>query len=586
MKFLVEHRVTGQILAEWATDAGTQYKQSIIIAKHYFWSIGTAIQRSQEGLMRSILLQVLMQRPRLIRLICAERWAAPYADSFHPWTRSQLKSAMASLGHTNVRMCLFIDGLDEYGGDHGELTGVLTELSQSPNIKICVSSRPWIDFVDAFDSSPWKLYLQDLTRLDIRDYVTDMLERDAKFRRLKSSSRVAALDFIQSVTTRSEGVFLWVYLVIRSLLRGLRNEDDLSMLRSRLDALPVDLEEYFERMLSSIEDVYRPRTARLFLTLCYARTSFPVLTFFFFDLDDPQSTDAAQISQGEPLELLSNWPDVDADQFEALISKKRQLVAQCKDMIHISPDPKAHILFGERVGFLHRTVVNFIETDNIFKRLETLSGPYFDPRRLLFGASLGQARSLIHLHRLTFIRQYLTQWILGCLFYAYEIEATTTDGYGQVLTGLDELEKIVLRGFARWNFHHAMQTLLDRSDVFSFLDLAARCDLKAYVEWKHPDGNPAYMLDEFAFGWRTPCHVRRGDVSDFEISPLTDQELGSWRLGTYVEVDKDSKTAREAFNKTEQISHHYGDNRVDEVQVMVQEKRRRKLLRRLKAALH
>lgn len=89
-------------------------------------------------------------------------------------------------------------------------------------------------------------------------------------------------------------------------------------------------------MLNSIEDVYRPRTARLFLTLCYSRTSFPVLTFFFLDLDDPQSTDAAQISQREPLELLSNCPDVDADQFEALISKKRQRVAQCKDMIYIS----------------------------------------------------------------------------------------------------------------------------------------------------------------------------------------------------------------------------------------------------------
>lgn len=243
MKFLVEHRITGQVLAEWATTPGTQTKSSIIIAKHYFWSIGTAIQRSQEGLMRSILLQVLMQRPRLIRLICAERWATPYADSFYPWSRSQLKSAMASLGHTNVKICLFIDSLDEYGGDHGELTEILNELSQRPNINICVSSRPWIDFVDAFDSSPWKIYLQDLTRQDILNYVSDTLERDAKFRRLKSNSRVAALDYIQSVTTRSEGVFLRVYLVFRSLLRGLRNEDDLSMLGSRLDALPVDLEE-------------------------------------------------------------------------------------------------------------------------------------------------------------------------------------------------------------------------------------------------------------------------------------------------------------------------------------------------------
>ncbi|KAJ4393819.1 hypothetical protein N0V93_003034 [Gnomoniopsis smithogilvyi] len=80
------------------------------------------------------------------------------------------------------------------------------------------SSRPWIDFVDAFDTIDWKIYLQEFTRQDILNYVIDVLERDAKFRKLKSSSGAAASEFIQAVTTRSEGVFL-------------------------LDALPVDLEE-------------------------------------------------------------------------------------------------------------------------------------------------------------------------------------------------------------------------------------------------------------------------------------------------------------------------------------------------------
>lgn len=136
-------------------------------------------------------------------------------------------------------------------------------------------------------------------------------------------------------------------------------------------------------------------------------------------------------------------------------------------------------------------------------------------------------------------------------------------------------------------FHLVMQALLDRSDVVSFLELAARCDLKAYIEWKHRNCNPAPMLDQLALGWRTPCHVWRVEVTDFEIRRLADQDLASWRLEVYVEVLKDSETAHEAFEKTDQLSHlHIDDDRVDGDQVMIREKRRRRLLKRFKAALH
>lgn len=558
MKFLADHPITHETLVEWADPTGyqrffaaqhdthqtlaqwaasSQYQLPFIVVKHYFWSTGTSMQKSQEGLMRSILLQVLSKRPTLVKQVCGERWEAPYADSFYPWTRARLKSAMLLLRKTDVKLCLFIDGLDEYGGDHGDLIELLSQLSQSPNIKLCVSSRPWLDFVDAFDKNPCKIYLQDLTRQDIVSYVTDKLERNDKFRALQSMSRETASQFIQIISKRSEGVFLWVYLVVRSLLRGLQNSDDLRTLRTRLDALPSALEDYFERILLSIEDIYRPRTARLFLTLCYARRSFPVLTFFFFNLDDEcNSSTTAPRTQQEPLEFLSTWPDVDTEHFEALLTKKRQLVAQCKDMIHISPDPKAHVLFGERVGFLHRTIVDFIQTDSIFKKLESLAGECFDPRRLLFDAYLGQTSSLIHLHRLTYIRSYLSQWFLGCLFYAYEIEATSPDQYGWIALGLDELENAVLKGFARWDFRHAMVTLLNRDDFVSFLDVAARCDLSAYVKWRYSDAISATLLDKHALGWRSPCRVQRGDISDFEIILQRTDELESWRLGTQLMV--------------------------------------------------
>lgn len=522
MRFITEHPTTYKLLSRWADS-------NITVAKHYFWNPGTALQKSQEGLLRTCLLQILSTQPHLIPVICKDRWVAPYADRFSPWTRSQLlkvtrnlKAIASETSSQPLKICLFIDGLDEYEGDHVELISMLSGIATCSNIKICLSSRPWLDFSDAFDGSPWKLYLQDLTRQDISRYVRDKLEEDERFKKLQLNANTAASELINDVGTRSEGVFLWVYLVVRSLLRGLRNEDDLSDLRRRLESLPVDLSKFFERMIDSIEDVYRQRTARLFLTLSRARRSFPVLSFFFLDFDGPKPP-----ADTQDLAFLKEWPDVDTGYFEVLITKKRQLVAQCKDIIHIAPDPAAPVLFGERVTFLHRTVVDFINTGEMYGQLQRLAGP-FDPWKVLFDADLGQSRSLLHLHRLTYIRSHLAQWILGCFFYAYRIDLTSSSPYGPINLGLDELENTILRIFQKWDFSHAMCTLLDREDIVSFIALAARCDLAAYIEYRLPQ-HTAATLDEHAPGWRSPCCVQQ--LSGFNICPQASDGSWNWRLG-------------------------------------------------------
>lgn len=520
MRFVTEHETTRELLSQWADN-------DVTIAKHYFWNPGTPLQKSQEGLLRTLLLHILTKWPELIPVTCEDRWVAPYADRFKPWTHSQLLKALRALKavegeSSRPKICLFIDGMDEYKGDHVELINTILGLAACSNIKICVSSRPWVDFSDAFGGSPWKLQLQDLTRQDISIYVQDKLEENERFNRLQSNANMAASELIKDVTTRSEGVFLWVYLVVRSLLRGLRNEDDLTVLRQRLEALPGDLNTFFERMLDSIEDIYRQRTARLFLTLSSARSALPVLTFFFLDFDDHQPS-----ADPPDLTFLKDWPDADTRHFEFLISKKRQLVAQCKDIIHIAPDPTAPVLFGERVAFLHRTVVDFINTDKTYGHLKKLASPSFDPLKVLFDASLGQAKTLMHLYHLTYIRNRLSQWILGCFFYAYRIDLTLSSPYEQVNIGLDELEQTILRHFDKWDFSHAMETLLDRDDIESFNDLAARFDLATYVSYRLPQRTVS-TLDENAPGWRSPFYVRQD--SGFRIDPHP-RGGWDWRIG-------------------------------------------------------
>lgn len=574
MKFIIEQYATSVALREWAGS------DDLIILKHFFWSPGTAIQKSQEGLFRALLFQILSQRPEIIEKVCAERFRAPFAESFGPWSRRQLLQALDNVGaikDPGFKTCLFVDGLDEYQGDHAELVHIIQRISSHPHIKVCASSRPWLDFMDAFDSSPWKLYVHDLTQQDMHHFVKDTLRENSRFKRLQSIHKSAATELILEITRRAQGVFLWTFLVVQSLLRGLRNEDDISDLRRRVQLLPTDLSEYFDRMMASIEDVYRTRVSRLFLTLSLSRTTLPVITFFYLNFDDEPMAE-------EPLSFLHDWPDVDMDEVEILITKKRQLIAQCKDLIHISPEPEAPVLFAEKVGFLHRTVVDYIQTEEISSKLICLAGQGFEPRMALLQANLGQLRSLLHLHRLTYIRTRLEQWILGCLYYAYMSEVTTGDA---VEKELDELERMIGQHFSRWGFSHGMEVLLRDPEITRFLDLACMCDLALYVRSKVPNCTPA-KLASIAPRWQNSTRITQS--AGFEIATLDEGEekrLGRLlknlscstdQLGTMQEPrDNTSPTSPTSVAKTVSFG------KTHQAQVKPPPKRRERFVRRVKS---
>ncbi|KAI0903024.1 hypothetical protein F4823DRAFT_569099 [Ustulina deusta] len=421
------------------------------------------------------------------------------------------------------KICLFVDGLNECDGDHAQLVSVIRRISDLKNIKICASSRPWLDFSDAFENSPWKLCFQDLTYADIRQFVEDNLQDDTRFNRLQQRNRYAADELASEITKRANGVFLWVFLVVRSILRGLGNEDTISDLQRRLRELLSDLQEYFDRMLTTIEGVYIKRVARLFLTMSYARTSFPVITFYFLEFgDEPFSL--------EPLPFLRTWPDVDLGEAEALSTKKRRLIARCKDLIYITPDPDAPVLFAERVGFLHRTVVDFLHTASVKEKLLRIAGDDFSPAQILLGANLGQARSLMHLHRLTYIMPYLWQWVLGTLYYAHEIEILS--GNAEV-DALNELESIITKGFSRWGFAHAMNCILNKPEIVSFLELACKCDLASYVGCKHSQCTVP-ELDTLASTWRELLKIQQDSNFEISVREIMDDAEGDWRLGRLV----------------------------------------------------
>ena len=73
MKYIYDNPKTQEHLQVWAGQT------PLHIARFFFWWRGTAIQKSQDGLLRSLLHDVLHQMPELIPYVLPSQWAAQYA---------------------------------------------------------------------------------------------------------------------------------------------------------------------------------------------------------------------------------------------------------------------------------------------------------------------------------------------------------------------------------------------------------------------------------------------------------------------------------------------------------------------------
>jgi NACHT domain len=401
MKYLCNHTRTKEALQTWAGG------KKLVVASFFFWVAGSDMQKSQEGLLQSLLFEILRQCPSLIKVVCSSKW--PGNSSYTPsgqWLRSELLEAFRQLVVNCVdelKFCFFIDGLDEYDGNHIEIIEVLKGLLSSPNIKICVSSRPWNVFEDAFgQDKDRRLYLEELTRCDIQLYVRNKLEKNRHFVRLKESDP-ACQNVVDEIVTKARGVFLWVFLVTRSLIQGLTDADTVSDLEKRLQAFPPELEPYFRHMLDSVEDMYKAEMARLFLVALQGGPhSLTVYASIMGDnLDwvvgfhEETKYGSPKIGHGDSSEPGYNrsktrYPktislgslDIHESVLIGLDQTRRRINARSKDLLEVSNQWATDIDINSMhpqfyVDFLHRTVRDFLLARDVQDSLISYIEPDF-----------------------------------------------------------------------------------------------------------------------------------------------------------------------------------------------------------------
>ncbi|RYP65088.1 hypothetical protein DL771_008469 [Monosporascus sp. 5C6A] len=370
IKYLCTHEETKRKLQDWAHD------NPLVLAGFFFWSAGKkTLQKSQQGLLRSLIYQILRRCPELIQQIYPEigrsqtlgrsgddqdegALQAPNPPTSVPGLLAILRNACDLLTSSHARLCFFIDGLDEYEGKPGDIIELIGILKSLPNVKICASSRPWNEFEHCFgQAGSQKLYMQDLTKNDIHNYVCDILENDENYQCLEEKDEQGA-QLIHEIIEAAQGVFLWVVLVVRSFQEGLTNGDRIVDLQKRLRQLPRDLNEYFEKiLLSDVSEFYRLQSARIFAATLKAQERLPLMAYWYMDQEDPNYAFDLDI---EPLSLQK--------MSMRLKQTRKRLNACCKGLLEVhflSKDADldilpSSILFIWKVDFLHRTVKDFL----------------------------------------------------------------------------------------------------------------------------------------------------------------------------------------------------------------------------------
>ncbi|KUI64368.1 hypothetical protein VM1G_11179 [Cytospora mali] len=226
MKLIAGHEITRTELGLWTGD-----NRTLVRSNHYFWSTGDKMQKSYEGLYRSILYDVLTKCPSLIQKVFQEQWNSLVKD-MSPTATGQavieqslfrppvFKKAFEDLiNHQlddNYCLCVTIDGLDEFEGDscdYWDLAEYLAKWSKKPNIKCLVSSRPYREFINTFPEDT-RLRLHDVNKADIYTFASQKLRSDRHFHRVRAFYK----DLVRKIVRLSEGVFLWAVLVVRVLL--------------------------------------------------------------------------------------------------------------------------------------------------------------------------------------------------------------------------------------------------------------------------------------------------------------------------------------------------------------------------------
>lgn len=242
----------------------------IIIGGYFNNAQGGDLERSEEGLLQTLLFQILTEFPALFRQtlqVYIDQEKSQKKGEFR-WTRDALREMLkkAVAGTSTRRIFYFIlDAFDENSGNptsKDSLLKFITSLgdTEDSTVKILVTSRPYPG-LQRHREGRRTIYLDRLTSDDIALYVRAELKHIASVFEEELENEILQLEGV--MIERANGVFLWVRLVAEHLRLVADKGEDFPVIRNTVNTTPEGLTNLYDLILKRTEESDRPKQKQL-----------------------------------------------------------------------------------------------------------------------------------------------------------------------------------------------------------------------------------------------------------------------------------------------------------------------------------
>ncbi|KAF7858004.1 hypothetical protein EAF04_009360 [Stromatinia cepivora] len=340
-----------------------------IVLSFFFYSSGTELQTSTEGLFRSLFLQLFDQDDNskaTFQDICRKRWIETGKSSTQfTWHQTELRDSFEKLVldcSRRHKTTILVDAIDECRDqDRDDLIRFFHSLKGQSQLR---SERPAIFFTcrlypDGPIDADFQIRLEEETRDDIPKFITQELRLPDETERAKDNLK-------ELLQTKANGLFLWLFLIIRQIHEMSNKGLSMKIIESRISECPKELDGLYEDLLKRIENSELRETTILFQWICF--TSRPL------SLDELRTAMTVHLSG--PKSSLNEYED---ESNPYCIPNDRKMKTR---MIYLSRglvDIANSDLAKDKpvVGFHHDTIKSFILTKGlkyIYNRLAELQG--------------------------------------------------------------------------------------------------------------------------------------------------------------------------------------------------------------------
>lgn len=372
LKFLVGHPDTKKHLVAWAG------QHSLDVLTYYAWSPGADLGKSMNGLLRTILCQLMARHPELVQVLCPRQWEYAFytrglvAARSPPTPTWVLEESLDKLLEMDAetfepRIAIFIDGLDEFKDPPEAFCELVQKLATHRLIKVCVASREWKEFNYAFRSSP-TIRMHELTEDAIRAYVTSrfadpsVAPRIERLQKLVANGVARISKLVDDILCHASGVFLWVTLVTNVVIRKVAEQEPLDVVERVMRSMPPEMEGLYDAILESIPAALLPSTAWTLLLYRYSMRRYDLDSLAFYLADESRGSR----SKYDPSEKL-DLPTVIAELEDRLAVRTRGIL-RCS-----SDGPKTKGQASSSVYTVHRTAAEWLDRPHVTDGLKKMS---------------------------------------------------------------------------------------------------------------------------------------------------------------------------------------------------------------------